>query len=367
MTDSNIPAKPAAEDPEATVDSRNTAGEEEVEASVDVHFEPVIKLEKEVEVKTLEEDEIAVFKLRAKLFRFDVSEWKERGTGDVKFLQHRDTRKVRMVMRREKTLKVCANHAITADISLSPNVGSDRSWVYKVSADMSEGEARAEMLAIRFASADLANQFKKKFEQVQKINTQIGEGQTPVLLNSIVDEKDEVEKKKDEATTAAASSDTKEKPKENADKPAETPVAEKWAKKNKIGFSWSKKNWSALTVACISAVLAISFSDDMGGLPESIEDTPWVTNSDLNPTMTCKSGLSHRKISVSIRTGIFQARKAKARGLIYRGVYSHGVFIQNIVSFFRGLRTEISRNEFGRGIFCTANIELAIHFFQLNI
>jgi hypothetical protein len=49
---------------------------------------------------------------RAKLFRFDseASEWKERGTGDVRILAHRETKKVRLVMRRDKTLKVCANH-----------------------------------------------------------------------------------------------------------------------------------------------------------------------------------------------------------------------------------------------------------------
>ena len=50
---------------------------------------------------------------RAKLFRFDItsSEWKERGTGDVRLLAHKETKKVRLVMRRDKTLKVCANHA----------------------------------------------------------------------------------------------------------------------------------------------------------------------------------------------------------------------------------------------------------------
>ena len=49
---------------------------------------------------------------RAKLFRFasESNEWKERGTGDVRLLQNKESRKVRLVMRRDKTLKVCANH-----------------------------------------------------------------------------------------------------------------------------------------------------------------------------------------------------------------------------------------------------------------
>lgn len=52
---------------------------------------------------------------RAKLFRFhkDITEWKERGTGDVRLLKHKETGKVRLVMRRDKTLKVCANHIRT--------------------------------------------------------------------------------------------------------------------------------------------------------------------------------------------------------------------------------------------------------------
>ena len=50
--------------------------------------------------------------MRAKLFRFhkDTKEWKERGTGDVRILKHKEHQKCRLVMRRDKTLKVCANH-----------------------------------------------------------------------------------------------------------------------------------------------------------------------------------------------------------------------------------------------------------------
>ncbi|KAI3483135.1 hypothetical protein L1887_54061 [Cichorium endivia] len=110
--------------------------------------------------------------MRAKLFRFDkeAKEWKERGTGDVRLLEHKQTHKVRLVMRRDKTLKVCANHYVTSDMKLSPNVGSDRSWVYNVAADVADGEPTAETLAIRFANSDNANAFKDAFEAAQKSN-----------------------------------------------------------------------------------------------------------------------------------------------------------------------------------------------------
>ncbi|ANB12160.1 Yrb1p [Sugiyamaella lignohabitans] len=73
-------------------------------------------------------------------------------------------------MRRDKTLKICANHYIHPEYKLSPNVGSDRSWVYNVASDISEGEPEAQTLAIRFANADNANAFKEEFAKAQALN-----------------------------------------------------------------------------------------------------------------------------------------------------------------------------------------------------
>ena len=86
--------------------------QDEAPESEDVHFEPVVHLTEKVETKTNEESEEQTFKMRAKLFKFDREsrEWKERGTGDVRLLKHRENGKTRLVMRRDKTLKVCANH-----------------------------------------------------------------------------------------------------------------------------------------------------------------------------------------------------------------------------------------------------------------
>ncbi|KAG7097213.1 single stranded nucleic acid binding protein [Marasmius oreades] len=174
------------------------------EEESDVHFEPVIRLTEQVDTKTNEEDEEVLFKMRAKLFRFDAlsSEWKERGTGDVRLLAHKESKKVRLVMRRDKTLKVCANHLITSDMRLQPNIGSDRSWVWKVAADYSESPPTAETLAIRFANPDHAKEFKKEFEAAQRTNT----GGAPVQEKKEEkkpdaekrEEKEEKEEKKEE-------------------------------------------------------------------------------------------------------------------------------------------------------------------------
>lgn len=152
--------------------AREENPEDEVPESEDVHFEPVIRLTEKVETKTLEELEDQTFKMRAKLFKFvkESNEWKERGTGDVRLLKHTENGKTRLVMRRDKTLKVCANHYILPDMKISPNVGSDRSWVWTATADVSEGEPEAQTLAIRFANSDNANLFKDAFLKAQKEN-----------------------------------------------------------------------------------------------------------------------------------------------------------------------------------------------------
>lgn len=142
------------------------------EEEADVHFEPVVHLTEKVDTKTNEEAEEQTFKMRAKLFKFDREsrEWKERGTGDVRLLKHKENGKTRLVMRRDKTLKVCANHYIVPDMKLSPNVGSDRSWVWNAAADVSEGEPEAATLAIRFGNSENANLFKEAFIKAQQEN-----------------------------------------------------------------------------------------------------------------------------------------------------------------------------------------------------
>lgn len=136
----------------------------------DPHYEPIISLP-EVCIPTLEEDEAEMIKLRAKLFRYDKNEnppeWKERGTGDIKLLRHREKNSVRVVMRRDKTLKLCANHFVTPWMELKPSHGSDRAWVYSVDGDFADGEMKQELLAVRFANSENAKKWKDKFEEAK--------------------------------------------------------------------------------------------------------------------------------------------------------------------------------------------------------
>uniref|UniRef100_A0A8C4DAI0 E3 SUMO-protein ligase RanBP2 n=1 Tax=Dicentrarchus labrax TaxID=13489 RepID=A0A8C4DAI0_DICLA len=160
--------KPALEEERAAESDNDSTHVEEDEDGP--HFEPIVPLPDKVDVKTGEEEEEEMFCNRAKLYRFDAEtkEWKERGIGNVKILMHSTKGKVRLLMRREQVLKICANHYINADMLLKPNAGSDKSWVWNA-IDYADEEPKPEQLAIRFKTVDEASLFKAKFEEAQKI------------------------------------------------------------------------------------------------------------------------------------------------------------------------------------------------------
>lgn len=157
-------------DPKDQEDHDTTADSAE-DSNHDPHFEPIVSLP-EQDVKTLEEDEEELFKMRAKLYRFasenDPPEWKERGTGDVKLLKHKEKGTIRLLMRRDRTLKICANHHIVPMMELKPNAGSDRAWVWNTLADYADECPKPELLAIRFLNAENAQKFKVKFDECKE-------------------------------------------------------------------------------------------------------------------------------------------------------------------------------------------------------
>ncbi|NWU91300.1 RBP2 ligase, partial [Upupa epops] len=140
------------------------------EDSDDIHFEPIVQMPEKVEPFTGEEDEKALYSQRVKLFRFDpeTSQWKERGVGNLKILKNEVNGKVRILMRREQVLKVCANHWITTTMNLKQLSGSDKAWMWMAS-DFSDGDAKLEQLAAKFKTPEQAQEFKQKFEECQRL------------------------------------------------------------------------------------------------------------------------------------------------------------------------------------------------------
>ncbi|KMZ67547.1 hypothetical protein ZOSMA_264G00260 [Zostera marina] len=150
------PDRSQNEDVITTVDDEDTGAQ----------IAPIIRLE-EVAVTTGEEDEEILLDLKSKLYRFDKegNQWKERGAGTVKLLKHKETKKVRLVMRQTKTLKICANHLVLPTTKLQEHVGNEKSCVWHA-ADFSDGELKEEMFCIRFVSIENCQKFKDKIEEI---------------------------------------------------------------------------------------------------------------------------------------------------------------------------------------------------------
>ena len=130
----------------------------------------------EVDVESGEEEEEVVYVQRGKLFLYgetllDVGsgnkQWKERGIGDIRILKHREHQRMRVLMRQEKTMKVIVNHALDPRIKLTSNAESDRSWFWSAF-DFTSGVLLETVFSIRFADSEIANDFKKIFEENQK-------------------------------------------------------------------------------------------------------------------------------------------------------------------------------------------------------
>lgn len=132
-------------------------------------FKPVVPLSDKVGFMTGEQDEKVLFMQKAKLYVFvsENSEWKERSLGKVKILVHKETGKHRVLMMGEQGHKICLNHALTSDIKYT--VKDEKSWTFAIK-DFSKGEIQFHQFFLRFSNKDVAIDFKKKIDEIQKYN-----------------------------------------------------------------------------------------------------------------------------------------------------------------------------------------------------
>ncbi|XP_075983228.1 nucleoporin 358 [Anticarsia gemmatalis] len=204
-TKGKSPVKSPQKDGDDESDGNEYAAEDECHHS----FTPVIPLPDKVKVVTGEEDEIELYGHVAKLYRFTLGEWKERGKGIVKILKHKDTEKLRVVMRRDQVLKICLNHSLTPDITY--NQKDEKTWLFSAN-DFSEGELTLEHFCLRFKNKDIASEFKKavdealqnssdgpdeKGEKVKPTNVEKDESDDVIFVSEILATKEERQKAKE--------------------------------------------------------------------------------------------------------------------------------------------------------------------------
>ncbi|KAH8331011.1 hypothetical protein KR067_010246, partial [Drosophila pandora] len=152
------PAQLQPKSPTAAVGNEGEDNEYHEEEENNAYFAPVIPLPDKVDVKTGEEDEEVLYSHRAKLYRlWENSEWKERGLGDVKILRHKETKKLRVVMRREQVFKICLNHVLN-EFTPTYKMKDERSWMFAAH-DFSEGESVLDRFTLRFKNAEIAQEF----------------------------------------------------------------------------------------------------------------------------------------------------------------------------------------------------------------
>ena len=141
----------------------------DVEAECKAEFTPVVKLE-QVETASGEENEDVLFEAKSKAYRFVEGEWKERGVGPLKLLKDKDSGKIRVLMRRDKTLKVCTNFFVKPGTKIEEHAGSDKAMVF-TTMDCSDGDVRPIMvnMCCKFGSAEKATLFKEEFEKAMEV------------------------------------------------------------------------------------------------------------------------------------------------------------------------------------------------------
>ena len=121
-----------------------------------------------------------IFKMRIKLYRFRDDQWKERGVGNCKLMRDRANKRIRFVMRQEKTLKPVANFigktenllnlSLVSDIcDLTPMANNEKSFCWSAQ-DFSEGSMDVSKLAARFQSVEATQQFKAAFNAAREFN-----------------------------------------------------------------------------------------------------------------------------------------------------------------------------------------------------
>jgi len=135
----------------------------------DILVKPIVQLQK-VDLSRNEEDEKELYKMRSKVYRYfvddeDGSMWKERGVGDVRILNNEKNATYRVLMRRDKTLKICLNHFLLPNMEIKNHATNEKALLWSTPADFADGESKPETLCIRFGKAESAVEFKAKFEE----------------------------------------------------------------------------------------------------------------------------------------------------------------------------------------------------------
>jgi Ran-binding protein 1 len=157
----------------ADANDHNNGSDEDIEKEVDV-TEGGASAPKlaHVDTKSGEENYNELLIVKAKIWRFDEGEnqWKERGQGDAKILQHKTKADRRIfIFRREGIGKLAANHQLVPGMRLITKENNDKLFVWITLKDFTDDdEGFPEKFTIKFQTKETADEFRRAFEQATK-------------------------------------------------------------------------------------------------------------------------------------------------------------------------------------------------------
>lgn len=127
-----------------------------------------------VDVKSGEENFNEIISIKGKLLRFDEGEnqWKERGQGDAKILQFKaQPHRHMFIMRRDGVGKLAAQHELVKGAKIQKHPQSDKAYIWTAPLDYAEdedGTGYPESFVLKFASAEMGDEFRRAFEKATK-------------------------------------------------------------------------------------------------------------------------------------------------------------------------------------------------------
>jgi Ran-binding protein 1 len=84
--------------------------------------------------------------------------------GQARLLQHKESQRIRFLMRQDKTLKIRSNHVVLPGTKVQEHSGSEKAMVWSC-VDFADEVQRPELFCIRFASPERAQEFKAAYEE----------------------------------------------------------------------------------------------------------------------------------------------------------------------------------------------------------
>lgn len=135
---------------------------------------PDVKLPENYKQVTGEEHEEVLFDQRAKLFLLAEAEYKERGIGLLKVLKHKETGKIRLLMRREVVHKVCLNVSLNPKAPITFQQKNSKFLAFQC-VDFSDEKPKPGLFLLRFKNNDINNEFVQLINKLMSDDAQVAQ------------------------------------------------------------------------------------------------------------------------------------------------------------------------------------------------